>query len=154
MQKKLFLSLLLLIGSVASVSAQTALVVMQKSGGSMYYSFNDNPKAMFSGDNLIISTSKTVVEYPIANLFSFSFDEMANGILDINTNGANVKLTDNMIVVTGLANNEIVSIVDAKGVKVASAKAENGVATISLGNLPNGVYMVKSKKVSYKIVRK
>ncbi len=120
----------------------------------MYYSFNDNPKAMFSGDNLIISTSKTVVEYPIANLFSFSFDEMANGVLDINTNGANVKLTDNMIVVTGLANNEIVSIVDAKGVKVASAKAENGVATISLGNLPNGVYMVKSKKVSYKIVRK
>lgn len=154
MQKKLFLSLLLLIGCVASVSAQTALVVMQKSGGSMYYSFNDNPKAMFSGDNLIISTSKTVVEYPIANLFSFSFDEMANGVLDINTNGANVKLTDNMIVVTGLANNEIVSIVDAKGVKVASAKAENGVATISLGNLPNGVYMVKSKKVSYKIVRK
>lgn len=154
MQKKLFLSLLLLIGSVASVSAQTALVVMQKSGGSMYYSFNDNPKAMFSGDNLIISTSKTVVEYPIANLFSFSFDEMANGVLDINTNGANVKLTDNMIVVTGLANNEIVSIVDAKGVKVASAKAENCVATISLGNLPNGVYMVKSKKVSYKIVRK
>lgn len=154
MQKKLFLSLLLLIGSMASVSAQTALVVMQKSGGSMYYSFDDNPKAMFSGENLIISTSKNVVEYPIANLFSFSFDDMANGVLDIKSDGASVKLTDNMIVVTGLAKNEMVSVVDTKGVKVAFAKAENGAANISLGNLPNGVYMVKSKKVSYKIVRK
>lgn len=143
-----------MICGTASLSAQTALVVMQKSGGSVYYSFDDNPKAMFSGDNLIISTSKTVMEYPIANLFSFSFDDMANGVLDIKSDGTNVKLTDNMIVVTGLAKSEIVSIFDAKGIKVASAKSANGVASVSLRNLPIGVYMVKSKNVSYKISRK
>lgn len=139
---------------MAKVSAQTALVVMQKTGGSVYYSFNDNPKVMFSGENMIISTSKSVVEYPIANLFSFSFDDMANGVLDIKSNGANIKMTDDMLVVTGISANEVVSVYDAKGAKVSSAKAENGTISISLGNLPNGVYVVKSKNVSYKIVRK
>lgn len=151
---KTILLLLLLVGGSTSVSAQTALVVMQKSGGSVYYSFDDNPKVMFSGDNMVISTSKTVVEYPIANLFSFSFDDMANGILDINSDCANVKLTDNMIVVTGLADNDVVSLYDVKGAKVASSKSVGGVVSLSIGNLPKGVYVVKSKNVSYKIVRK
>ena len=154
MQKKVLFLLLLLMTNTAPIFAQTALVVKQKSGGSVYYSFDDNPKVVFSGENVVVSTNKKVVEYPIDSLSSFSFGDMSDGVLDINANGANVKLTDNMIVVTGLSVGEVVDLYDVKGMKIAAATASNGFATISLHNLPNGVYIVKSQNVTYKIIKK
>jgi len=92
MKKKILLLLAFMVCSAASLFAQTALVVVQKSGGNVYYSFEDSPKVTFTSKDVVISTSKTVVEYPLADLLSFNFDDMANGVYGIKCDGAKCSL--------------------------------------------------------------
>ena len=155
MNKKRLLLLLLLLSSATSLLAQTALVVHQKSGEVVYFSFSEQPKATYSGTNLVLTTTKTTVEYPIANLLKFTFGDMADGIEDVTDAKADVKIDNDAIIITGTKVSADVSVFNVSGVKVCTKKADaDGNAAISTSNLPNGVYVVKSNNVTFKFIKK
>lgn len=67
------------------------------------------------------------------------------------------EITDNETVIS-LSPEEIrvsggsdIILYDLKGVKIATSKAENGVATLSTTSLPKGIYIVKSGKSTLKV---
>lgn len=152
---KLLLLLSLLIGGATSLLAQTALIVHQKSGEVVYYSFSEQPKVTYSGTDLVLTTSKTKVEYPLANLLKFTFGDMANGVEDVMESKAEVKLGNGAIALTGAKPSSVVSIYNASGMLINSQTVdENGNAYLSSSNLAEGIYIIKSDNVTFKFMKK
>lgn len=155
MKFKLLLMLSLFIGCATSLLAQTALIVHLKSGEVVYYSFSEQPKVTYSGTDLLLTTTKTKVEYPLANLQKFTFGDMANGIGDVLINKAEMKLENGAIVVTNAKPSSVVSIYNASGMLAKSHVVdENGNAYISSSNLKEGIYIIKSDNVTFKFIKK
>lgn len=152
--KKLLLLFLLICGST-KLLAQTALVVHQKSGEVVYYSFSEQPKVKYEGADLVLTTSKTEVKYPLRNLSRFTFGDMASGIDDMPVTKADVKVNNGTIAVTGAKPSSTISIFNINGTLVTNLQAnEEGDMQYNTSALPTGVYVVKSENVTFKFIKK
>lgn len=156
MKIKLLLLLLLLMGSTTPLLAQTALIVHQKSGEVVYYSFSEQPKVTYLGTNLVITTSKTKVEYPLANLLKFSFGDMANSVGAVASESkTEVRLDNGAIAVTGAKPSSVLAIYNTNGMLINSHIVdENGNAYIFISNLTKGIYIIKSDNITFKFIKK
>lgn len=122
-----------------SISAQnTVLVIHQKTGGTVNYSFTEKPVIVYEGDNMSVTTLGTCVEYPISNLIKFTFVDEANAIENIS-----YTLPD--------GSNDKTFIYSVNGSLLKSIEPEQ---KILLNDLNQGVYIIKNGKSTYKIIKK
>lgn len=70
-------------------------IIWHKDGSKSYFNLSDNPKSTFTSTDLVISTSKMTVNYPLNKVLRFTFDltptEIDNSIL----NESNIIIQDN-----------------------------------------------------------
>ena len=138
--KKLVLSLLTLIAATASW-ADTALIVHQKSGGTVEYAFSEKPVVTYSNGNLVISVPGASVEYPLSNMEKFTFGEVTDMVTRIT---APVDVAP-----------QPTFIYNVSGVLMRTFQpGENGTTPASLDGLPAGTYVIKNGKTSYKVAKK
>jgi len=138
--KKVIFSLLTLIAATASW-ADTALIVHQKSGGTVEYAFSEKPVVTYSNGNLVISVPGASVEYPLSNMEKFTFGEVTDMVTRIT---APVDVAP-----------QPTYIYNVSGVLMRTFQpGENGTTPASLDGLPAGTYVIKNGKTSYKVAKK
>jgi hypothetical protein len=139
--KKIILFALLALGCAAG-HAQNTLHIWQQTGEVVSYAFSEKPRITYADTNLILTTTKVQVEFPLSSVRKFTFND--------------VMIDDAIGTVRATLKDEgPLSIYTLGGVLVKTVPAEaGGRHTYSLDELPAGVYVVKSKTTSYKVVKR
>ena len=135
--KKSILSVLLLLSAVCG-SAETKMVIHQKSGGTIDVLLSEKPVAKYDGTDLVVTTpsSTTALSYSLADLEKITYEDITTSIkcmtIVSNDGGAS-------------------RIYDLNGSLVTTVPAGQAVETSSL---PQGMYIIKNNSHSYKIQKK
>ena len=141
--KKIILTALLALGCAAG-HAQNTLNIWQQTGEAVSYAFSEKPRITYTDTNLILTTTKVQVEFPLSSVRKFTCDD---DMIMIDDAIGTVRAT--------LKDEGPLSIYTLGGVLVKTVPAEtDGRHTYSLDALPVGVYVVKSTTTSYKVVKR
>lgn len=138
MNHKLLLSFICLFIGVATSFAQNTLNVHQNDGAVVSYGFSEKPVVTYTETGIHLATTELEIDYPFANLDKFTFSEVANSIDVVTTDGTN----------------DDVLIYNTIGVLLKTINQSEGTASFSTHDLPQGIYIIKNGKTTYKIVKK
>ena len=152
--RNLFILLLLWL-TAAGAWAQNTIVVCQNDGTMARFAFTEKPVVTYSAGELVMTTNKTSVQYPINRLLKIYFDvaEVPDGIDVEVTQPEDVQFAfrDGALVVSGGEAGAIVNLYRLDGVSAGQFRLDgNGTVTIPTGTLSKGLYIVKTKQVSFK----
>lgn len=154
MKVRLILLSLLLTLVTSGVNAQNAVVVYQKDGTAATFAFWEKPVVTYAEDNLVLTTSKTTVEYPIYLLAKIAFSEVEApvGVEDIQANQpVRFLFNGETLTVQGGKPGEQVWLYNLKGMKIGQFRLDSeGKASVPLKNLGKDLYITKVGGVSFK----
>lgn len=157
--KQRILLLLLLLASVVSIHAATtadtenAIVVYQKDGQVAKFAFSEKPVVTYSGNYLVLTTSKTTVQYPISMLQKVVVDVTDDIINDVEEvkRDAQFRFEGGMLVISGGDPGSTVYIYDIKGVKAGQYVLDGeGCASLPIHHLGQQLYIVKTTRFTFK----
>ena len=141
--KRLLLSLLVIVAVAATLRAQTALIVHQKSGGTIEFAFSEKPVVIYSEGYLVISVQDGLasVSYPLSDMQKFTFGELSSEYTRI------------------IAPKEVAPqstyIYSIGGMLMRTLQTnEDGSTPANVDGLPAGTYIIKNGNTSYKITKK
>lgn len=138
MKRTILLTALSLLLGGASCFAQNTLNVHQKDGAIVSYAFSEQPLVTYTDEGIHLVTTKVEVDYPMANLEKFTFSDDPNGINEIRTAGATSDIR----------------IYALNGKLLKTVRQQEGAATFSTDELPQGVYIIKNGETTYKVTKK
>ena len=143
MQKRYlsYVLLFLLLATGQTALAETALIVHQKSGGTVEYSFAEKPVVTYADGYVVISCDAASVMYPLENMQKFTFGEVTDQVTRITAPEGTAP--------------QPTYIYNVGGVLMRTMQPDaDGTTSNSLEALPAGTYIVKNGKTSYKIIKK
>lgn len=141
MRTRHILTALLLMAAGLASRAETALIVHQKTGGTVEYSFAEKPVVTYSDGYLVISAQEASVMYPMSNMQKITFGEVSDQATRI-TVPANVKPQPTYIYNVG-------------GILVRTFQpTDDSTTPASLDGLPAGTYIIKNGNTTYKTIKK
>ena len=158
MNKKRMLTIMaifILSGIGLTAYAQNAVAIHQKDGKVAMFAFTEKPVVTYSGSNLMLTTTKTTVQYPIYLLKKLVFDVEWTGsvshIEDIQMPEEQFYFNNGTLVISGGQPGAPVMLYSIKGTKVGQWRLDsNGRAEISLQMLGRDIYIVKTNRFSFK----
>ena len=143
MRKKMCLLSFLLAFCIQGRSESVQLVVHAKSGGEVSYALSEKPVVTYKGDVLILTTESTMVEYPLADLQKFTFEETADALGNVYMNQAKGDATVRIYNVSGTLVRTI-----------QPSENDGSDARFSTQDLPKGIYIIKQGTQTHKIIKK
>ena len=114
--------------------AQNTLNVWLTDGGKVSFTFAEKPVVSHADNILTISSAAASVEYPISDVVRFTFED--------------AETTKVLSVKSDIAGE--VRVFNLKGTLVKRFAG----STFSLEGLPHGVYIIKSNRSTYKVIKK
>lgn len=134
--------------------SQNAIAVYQKDGQIAKFDFTEKPVVTYSGSDLILTTTKTTIHYPVYMLQKIAFDttNLVDGIDDIELKPEpQFSFQGATISISGGEAGEAVCLYDISGRKVAEYRLDSdGRANIPLQTLGKNLYILKTKTISFK----
>lgn len=153
----LALLVLLTVFCVGTRAAQVeTLVVKLKNGSETAFFLKDKPQVKFEGTNLKVTSSAGDTTFALADVLQFTYDKRdTSGINETVTEPTGVIFKDDVLVVSQLKVNAVVSVYGLDGILVRQWKAPHaGTFRLSLSELPSGLYLVKVDNITYKIMKR
>ena len=153
--KRHLLTTLVLFFTAVAVWAQNAVAIYQVDGQVATFAFTEKPVVTYSGNDLVLTTTKTSVTYPIYKLrkidFDISFDDLT-GIEDARVKSdVQFSFRGGALTVRDGEPGSQVTIYNIKGVQVGQYRLDgDGNATIPTENLGKDFYVVKSSSFTFK----
>ena len=146
------LTLLVLFLASVTMHGQNAVAVYQQDGKVAKFAFTEKPVVTYSGSELVLTTTKTTVQYPIYMLKKICFDvELETTDVKTTTKDAAFCFQDGSIVVSGGEPGSMAYLYNIKGVKVGEFRLDDrGCVTIPTQGLGRDLHIVKTKTVSFK----
>lgn len=135
MIKKTILSLLAVV-SFTTVNADTKMVIHQKESSNIDVLLKTKPIVTYEGTDLVVTADGATLRYPLSSLEKITFDETTTAIKC-------------MTIISQDAGQS--KVYDINGRLVMTVDEGMGIETSSL---PQGMYIVKNNKNSYKIQKK
>lgn len=156
MRKTLISTIILFALGIATGYAENkvkALVVELTSGETATFILEEKPRLTFTGEELMITSGEYETVYPLASLQRYTFKSVeASGMTQPADNTPTMTQTAGHMRLDGLDPGTRIKTFSVNGILVASDVADsNGSATISVNNLPKGVYIIKYGDKSTKI---
>ena len=156
--KMLRLPLMALLLSVLLPSVAKAddlvLQVWQADGRVMNINLNEQPVTTYSDGQLIITTTKTTVTFPLEQVVKYTYTD-ATGISSPEAVGSKMSADGESITFTGLKPNTPVYLYSVAGQLVSTVTATGqSKTTVSVSGFPVGVYVVKANGVTFKITKR
>ena len=130
----------MLIGVVTSW-AESALIVHQKSGGTVEYAFSEKPVVTYRDGYLVISGDGASVMYPMSNMYKFTFGEVSDLVTRIKAPTNEAPQATYIYNVSGI-------------LMLTLQPSEDGSTPASLEGLPAGTYIIKNGKATYKTIKR
>ncbi len=148
--------LLLLVFSTVSVTYADdwILQIWQNDGNVMNINLNDEPVTTYSEGNLLIRTKNSSITYPLEKVKKYTFVSSSD-IQEINGMGASFSQDGETLIFRNLKENTNIEIFTVSGQVVK--KINNGKhskATVSVSNIPIGVYVIKANDLTFKITKR
>ncbi len=132
----------------------STLDVWTKSGERITYYLSEHPVAEYSGSDLVLKTDGLTVSYPLTELHKFTFGSEATSIETASLPDGRMQMQEGQLCLSGFRAGEKVSIYSIGGQNVLNATVESdGTATLFIGSLATGVYVVKAGSVTHKIIK-
>lgn len=141
--KKTYALIALLCCAAFAKAEDKALCIEFNDGKTALYSLANKPAVTFEGNDFTIKTSDAETSYPRADVKNFTFVKDESGVKDL-TDATKYSYSDNVFSCEGHA----IDVYDMSGVRVA-----NGMDSVSLNGLCDGVYIVRAGKQSIKVVK-
>lgn len=155
MKTRLITLSLLLTFSITAMWAQNAVAIHQVDGQVATFAFTEKPVVTYSGNDLVLTTTKTSVQYPIYMLkkidFDVSFDDLT-GIESVEKKAdAQFRFQDGMISVVGGESGSQVFLYSMSGTKVGQYRLDgSGHIDIPVQHLSKGIYIIQTKHFTFK----
>lgn len=151
---KILLLLLTFFVSQAAMADNLVLQVWQADGKVMNINLNEQPVTTYSDGQLIITTTKTTVTFPLEQVVKYTYTD-ATGISSPEVVGSKMSADGESITFTGLKPNTPVYLYTVAGqlVKTVTATGQSK-TTVSVSGFPVGVYVVKANGVTFKITKR
>lgn len=137
--------------------SQNTLTIHQKSGVQISFGFDDKPVITYTDNDLVLKTTKTVVQYPLESLLKLTFNDAETAVKPVLKEGKKPALVlDSYAVnISGAKSGVEVTVFSADGKSVNSYKTSpDGNVSFSIADLTEGVYIIKSENLSVKILKK
>lgn len=153
--KKQILALVFILLSLVTASA-TEYKVKIKSDGKEYCSLelSGRPKAFYKDDALIVECEKNVIEFASYARITFTIEEKEGADkVEIHRLEPTFKVSRDYIQIFDLEPNSEVRLYDITGKTVAQTHTDaEGNASISVAE--NGIFILKSKQITFKFVKR
>ena len=149
--RKSIIPLLLAFCSLAY--GQNTIVIKQKDGQVARFSFTEKPVVTYMGDEAILTTTKTTVQYPIYLLqkITFDIDWNSTDIKEMVIDKPTFCFQGDAIIISGDVPGTLVRLYSVGGSLVGQYRSDTqGRVTIPLHQLDKGIYIVKSRSIAFK----
>lgn len=151
---KILLLLLTFFVSQAAMADDLVLQVWQADGKVMNINLNEQPVTTYSDGQLIITTTKTTVTFPLEQVVKYTYTD-ATGISSPSAMGSEFSADGESITFTGLKPNTPVYLYTVAGQLLTTVTATGqSKTTVSVSGFPVGVYVVKANGVTFKITKR
>ena len=137
--------------------SQNTLTIHQKDGQQFSFGFDEKPVITYTETDLVLKTTKTEVQYPLASLAKFTFTDVEDAVIPVkqDSNAAKLELDNYTVSITGAKAGITVTVINSDGKTVGTYKTDfNGSVTFSIADLPQGLYVINSKDLTCKILKK
>ena len=154
MKKIIFILACILGSTIASAQNTDALFVKLQNGHVNAFYLAEKPVITMQGTSMVITGGSVNTSYERAEVEKIYFGNMV-GVEDINAINQTFHYVDGENVrITGLADKTKVTVVSLDGKSISTQQSgHSGNVTISLANLPKGVYIISYGNRSVKIRR-
>lgn len=128
------------------------LVIWQKNGLKEYFDLDEESQISFHLGQLLISTSKTKVGFPLAGILRYTYEGVkATGAKPkLNPGEINFSQMRNKMSFDGLPEGTLIEVKDAKGKMVRRQTSEKDkTAVVSFESLPKGKYTISMNNRVY-----
>jgi len=153
--RKIFLSFCLLaLSSWLYAVEQNVIAVYQLDGQKALFAFADQPEVTYTATDLVLTTTRTSVQYPIAQLKKLQFEtvDWPEGIDEVEPD-KRFSFRDGTIVIEGGQPNSLVMIYTLSGNVVAQYRLDsNGDARIPTQNLRGNTYIFANGSITFKFI--
>jgi len=145
------LLLLSLFKNAIAFESRLYLVVWAKDGTQVAYDFKEKPIITFSDNYLVITIESSQVSYSLGNYDHFSFEnEIPTEISSLDVNG--ISIEDDHLVFPDIKAGTHLKICTLNGSIIYDKLIDiNGNYSLSISNVPKGIYIVAIGKLSYKL---
>lgn len=152
--KRTFLSIVCFLCLFAGNIFAKSLVLTLKDGTLVYYLLGgeSNPVMRFVDSKVTVDTD----EYTISGIKNFyiSEEDDPNAIESIKNNKEDINYSNNTLIVKS-GNAKSVKVFAISGAEVeAEIKSANDMTSVGLNGLPEGAYIIKVGKTSFKVIKK
>lgn len=150
--RKLYTTLLLACSLMAG--AQNAISIHQKDGKVANFAFSEKPVVTYADNQLVITTTKTSVQYPLYLLQKIDFELTDATAIEQVKPDAKFRFTDGTLYITGGDPGSQVVIYNMQGMTEGQYRIDDaGNAVISLQSLSKGLYIVKTNHFTFKFTK-
>lgn len=155
--KRLFLiyATVLLVTISALAIEQNVVAIYQLDGQKALFAFADQPEVTYTATDMVLSTTKTTMQYPIAQLKKVQFEKADIGeALDELFVDGRFSFRDGAIEIHGGQPNSRVKIFSISGTLVTQYQLDgNGEGVIPTQSLRGTTYIVTTGSFSFKIMQ-
>ena len=151
--KKLLLSAVALLGSIAALAADDALNLTMKDGTTHSFVLAQKPVITMGDGNLYVSTDNATATYRLHEVSHYAFGDASTGISAAAAATGVMRQGDNIVFGGVSADRVAVSSLGGAAVAAAVSAADNG-TVVSLASLPSGVYIIKVGGTTVKVSKK
>ena len=130
------------------------VAIYQTDGQKALFAFADQPEVTYTTTDLVLTTTKTTVQYPISQLKKIQFEtaEMPEGIDELEED-KRFSFRDGSIVIEGGVPNSLVTIYTVSGALTAQYRLDgNGNAVISTQGLRGNTYIFANGSITFKFI--
>ena len=152
--KVLLLAFLWLYSSAANAD-DMMLQIWQADGQVVSINLNDEPRTTYNDGNLVITTTKVTITYPLENVKRYTYVSASNGISSPGVSKAKLSANGETLTFTGLKAGTSIILYNVAGQLLRRVTpSSEGYAIVSVSKLPTGVYIVKMNDATYKITKR
>lgn len=151
----LFTTTVLWVTLSAFATEQNVVAIYQTDGQKALFAFADQPEVTYTTTDLVLTTTKTTVQYPISQLKKIQFEmaEMPEGIDELEED-KRFSFRDGSIVIEGGVPNSLVTIYTVSGALTAQYRLDgNGDAVIPTQGLSSQVYIFANGSITFKFMQ-
>ena len=132
---------------------QNTIVIQQKDGKVARFSFTEKPVVTYSGNDVLVNTTKNSVQYPIYLLqkISFDIDWNTTDIEEVEVAEPSFHFRDDALSISGEDPRSLVFLYNIKGMLAGRYQTnDRGCVTIPIRQLRPDLYIVKTNRFSFK----
>jgi len=155
--KLLFLLLLMFVGKMYAQNFVPCVVVEKNDGTKTEFRLSSTPRISFANNIVTITTTDTSVEQSASDIVKVYLSEMqeVNTIVEANKTNVQVFISNEAITIYSLQPNSQVALYAIDGSRIDNQKVSNdGTVIIPFFQHPHGIYLIKSDKQTFKIIKK